>query len=638
MATSFGYVREDREDRVNWAQIGKDASQLILDERQRRLDEKERIRTESKEFNDELYDAIPTDNNLIRTAALDMANLMSAERLQQDRDLQDGILSVRDYTIQRQNLYNTAEMAADINSKKSKAYELYIKAVNEGNLSPESSAVKAYYEQFTSLDSFGLQLDPSGNGYFTPKIFENGVVVGYSEDPKDFVGMKGYQDNLFALKPAVNLEDDKSIVNMVVGAAAETWKIAGGGFKTVQDAWQNESYQAELENIIRGQLVNPDVASAIAGKYFSKYEYEFLIGGQKSKGGDVIPLRINPSSGQWQFDMESEQGQKVLDDVVQMIKNRARAKMNRTETPYSASEIKTFDEIKTKKKDKEEVASQLFKLQQGDADEVKAAVRFFEGNNNITNFTIVDNGTSFTYDVTDADGNTFQRQIDRSVSPDLFFTQVGEKFSEFSLGDLKGTKIFKKLKDNTLVDASNPDNQLFYSNLSAPIEFEAINVTPPDTSKIKSILTDTYLKGETITSVKQRFKDNFDLGFEEAMNVELTSSGVGSAQVVGEDGKFAVINIPNVTAGNIVIRKDSEDDLIRAIAKIQDAAKKGGKVSNKDMMKIFNISLDQAKVFYRTITGADEQAVEDAFGAGSVEGAGNTGSGGIDGSQFNNEQ
>tara|TARA_Y100000401_G_scaffold117561_1_gene127125 strand:+ start:3617 stop:5533 length:1917 start_codon:yes stop_codon:yes gene_type:complete len=638
MATSFGYVREDREDRVNWAQIGKDASQLILDERQRRLDEKERIRTESKEFNDELYDAIPTDNNLIRTAALDMANLMSAERLQQDRDLQDGILSVRDYTIQRQNLYNTAEMAADINSKKSKAYELYIKAVNEGNLSPESSAVKAYYEQFTSLDSFGLQLDPSGNGYFTPKIFENGVVVGYSEDPKDFVGMKGYQDNLFALKPAVNLEDDKSIVNMVVGAAAETWKIAGGGFKTVQDAWQNESYQLELENIIRGQLVNPDVASAIAGKYFSNYEYEFLIGGQKSKGGDVIPLRINPSSGQWQFDMESEQGQKVLDDVVQMIKNRARAKMNRTETPYSASEIKTFDEIKTKKKDKEEVASQLFKLQQGDADEVKAAVRFFEGNNNITNFTIVDNGTSFTYDVTDADGNTFQRQIDRSVSPDLFFTQVGEKFSEFSLGDLKGTKIFKKLKDNTLVDASNPDNQLFYSNLSAPIEFEAINVTPPDTSKIKSILTDTYLKGETITSVKQRFKDNFDLGFEEAMNVELTSSGVGSAQVVGEDGKFAVINIPNVTAGNIVIRKDSEDDLIRAIAKIQDAAKKGGKVSNKDMMKIFNISLDQAKVFYRTITGADEQAVEDAFGAGSVEGAGNTGSGGIDGSQFNNEQ
>ena len=185
MATSFGYVREDREDRVNWAQIGKDASQLILDERQRRLDEKERIRTESKEFNDELYDAIPTDNNLIRTAALDMANLMSAERLQQDRDLQDGILSVRDYTIQRQNLYNTAEMAGDINAKKSKAYELYIKAVNEGNLSPESSAVKAYYEQFTSLDSFGLQLDPSGNGYFTPKIFENGVVVGYSEDPKD---------------------------------------------------------------------------------------------------------------------------------------------------------------------------------------------------------------------------------------------------------------------------------------------------------------------------------------------------------------------------------------------------------------------------------------------------------------------
>jgi hypothetical protein len=637
MATSFGYVREDREDRVNWAQIGKDASQAILDERQRRLDEKERIRTESKEFDDSLYDLPLTDNNLVRSQALDMANLMSQERLQQDRDLQDGILSVRDYTIQRQNLYNTAEMAGDINKKKAEAYKLYIEAVNKGNLSPESSAVKAYYEKFTSLDNYGLQLDQQGNGYFAPKIFDdNNVMLGYSDNPADFVGMKGYQSNLFALKPAVDLEADNSIVDMIIGAAAETWKIAGGGFKTVNDAFKNPAFQEELKNIIRSQIVNPDVASAIAGKYLG-YDYEFLKGGETSKGGKVVPLILNPTNGQWEFDDESEQGKKVKAEITEMLINRARAKMSRTETPYSASEIKTYDEIKTKKKNKEEVANQLFKLQQGDANEVKAAVRFFEGNNNITNFTIVDNGTSFTYDVTDAEGNTFQREIDRSVSPDLFFTQVGEKFSDFSLGDLKGTKTFKKLKDNTLADASNPDNQLFYSNLSSPIEFEAINVTPPDTSKIKSILTDTYLKGETITSVKERFKDNFDLGFEEAINVELTSSGVGSAQVIGEDGDFAVINIPNVTAGNIIIRKDSKDDLIRAIAKIQDAAKTGGKVSNQDMIKLFDIDLDRAKVFYETITGADTQAVEDAFGAISVQGAGDTGGGGINGSQFNEQ-
>ena len=53
------------------------------------------------------------------------------------------------------------------------------------------------------------------------------------------------------------------------------------------------------------------------------------------------------------------------------------------------------------------------------------------------------------------------------------------------------------------------------------------------------------------------------------------------------------------------------------------------------MIKIFNMSLDEAKVFYETITGADTQAVEDAFAAGSVQGAGNTGGGGINGSQFN---
>jgi len=637
MATSFGYVREDREDRVNWAQIGKDASQAILDERQRRIDEKERIRVESKEFNDELYDAIPSDNNLIRTQALDMANLMSQERLQQDRDLQDGILSVRDYTIQRQNLYTTAEMAGDINSKKAEAYKSYITAVNNGTLSPESSAVKAYYEQFTALDKYGLQLDPSGNGYFTPKLFDdNGVVTGFSDNPKDFVGMKGYQSNLFALKPAVDLESDNGIVNTVIGAAAETWKIAGGGFKTVSDAFQNPAFQEELENIIKAQLVNPDVTSAIAGKYLSKYEYEFLKGGETSKGGNVIPLRINPSSGMWEFDADSDQGKLVTGEVVEMIKTRVRAGMGRDETPYTASEIKTYRGNQDVKTNREETAEQLFALQQGDADAVKAAIRFFEGNNQITNFTIVDNGTSFTYDVTDSEGNTFQRTIDRSVTPDLFFTQVGEKFSEFSLGELKGTKFFKNNQNNTVADASNPDNQLNYSNLSDEIVFEALDVTPLDRSKVKSILTDTYNKDGEIKSVKERFKTNFsDVGLEEALNIELTSSNVNNAQVVGEDGEYAVINIPNVTAGPVLIKNNDEESLIKAIAKIQNAAKQGGTVSNQDMIKLFGIDLKTGKVFYETITGADTQAVEDAFSANANAGSGSGSSSGVNGSDFN---
>ena len=46
------------------------------------------------------------------------------------------------------------------------------------------------------------------------------------------------------------------------------------------------------------------------------------------------------------------------------------------------------------------------------------------------------------------------------------------------------------------------------------------------------------------------------------------------------------------------------------------------------------MSLDEAKVFYETITGADTQAVEDAFGADG-SGAGSTGGGGINGSEFN---
>ena len=66
MATKFGYIRRDEKSRVDWQEVGKSASDAILAERDRRVDLKAKIKTDSDLFETEVYNLPETDNNNLK--------------------------------------------------------------------------------------------------------------------------------------------------------------------------------------------------------------------------------------------------------------------------------------------------------------------------------------------------------------------------------------------------------------------------------------------------------------------------------------------------------------------------------------------------------------------------------------------
>ena len=154
MATKFGYIRRDEKSRVDWQEVGKSASDAILAERDRRVDLKAKIKTDSDLFETEVYNLPETDNNNLKNEMLSAANLISEKRLRQDRSLADGSLRLRDYTIQRQNLVGVGNDANELNKSRTETDKLFQDLVDAGNINPQSVAVRADLEKYLNLRAY----------------------------------------------------------------------------------------------------------------------------------------------------------------------------------------------------------------------------------------------------------------------------------------------------------------------------------------------------------------------------------------------------------------------------------------------------------------------------------------------------
>lgn len=87
MATNFGYIRKDQDARVNWQEVGKNASDTIQAEIDRRETIKADIDADSNALDTQIYENIDSDNADLASEMLSVANLTSETRLRQDKNL-----------------------------------------------------------------------------------------------------------------------------------------------------------------------------------------------------------------------------------------------------------------------------------------------------------------------------------------------------------------------------------------------------------------------------------------------------------------------------------------------------------------------------------------------------------------------
>ena len=536
MATNYGYVKRDPEDRINWADVGTSVSNRLKDEIERRDTLKQSIK-------EELFTLPQTDNDLLKTEALNFANIVSQQRLSQDRRLQDGSLNLRDYTVERQNLGNTQQLMSKFTKDK-------------------------------------VQYDAE----FAKQFIESGV-----------------------------------------GFAAKEYKLANeDGLSSVDDAWQNKNFQNSIGDYLKAQLVNPDATSAILGTYLTGYEYEYLdgtIGGKnnpKGTGGNNIPLRRN-SRGVWEFDQDSEQG-KILKKVVSdKLLEQVRGKMDRKETDFSVSDkISKNTNYKESRAENESII-QTGKIFNGNEQEIKDALVYFEGKNAVKYNLLSTDGSTLTLSSTDKNGNITEFTLDRSkgMTPTSFLTQASTQFGGFDLGNAKNSKAFKSWAVDNQGVMSTP------SLVSDEISFGAQTRTTPkfeDTLQNRTILGDDEKLEGAINKFKKEFKSDktsaienefINFGFSDS-SVELIEPAEGSYGV-----DYIKINIPGTTSMPLLINNNTpEAQVVKLINKLENNKKQNKPpMTQNEVNKLVNGTNIMKTVYGKTL-GIDSKELEEQWNGG----------------------
>lgn len=266
--TYYNFAERSADSQINWAEVGKNVTEMLQTESAIREEKKAAIDEASRQFGEVLANAPTGEFKPANEWTLDFANDAAQMRLMQDRLLKSGRLSVRDYTIQRQSLNDgTNQMFAISKEYQDKAAEIMAR-YQKG----ESQETEAWLmEQIEGLSNF-----TNTKAYINPtnsQISIAKMVKKVGADGKEVMMMDDNPDNYMSVNQLRNRMNVKLDKYDYVGAVGKEVDALGdfittniekfrGGYRMIrldqiEDQKLRTDYTSWEDKMVQAQLANP---------------------------------------------------------------------------------------------------------------------------------------------------------------------------------------------------------------------------------------------------------------------------------------------------------------------------------------------------------------------------------------------
>ena len=344
--TFYGYAERKAENFVNWAQIGKDITQMLKDEVKVREDKKTAIDKATRAYEETLANAPQgeyTDfNEYISNFASDATQAM----LIQERLLKTGQLKVKDYALARDNLISGTNQMFAVAEEYQAAFENAMKRARAGE--------SQYTEQWEMRQVEGLANFKNTRAFIDPTTYKVSIgkmvkniegVYEMSSNPNDFMTVNELRNRLQGQFDKYDLKKgiDEAVSSLgVLEEVVKDYAAREGGLDLVlkkTDAKKGEYALPGDEKVIGGYKKWEDdrVKMIMANKIdLQSLVTDFSI--RSKDGGQIEPTRDkevfdNDTTGKYFFldtSTGSRQGipvfkQETLDQVEVFLRSQIRA-------------------------------------------------------------------------------------------------------------------------------------------------------------------------------------------------------------------------------------------------------------------------------------------------------------------------
>jgi hypothetical protein len=275
MASYISYAERQAADQINWAEIGKNLSDTLYKEAELRQQKKDEIDKKSREYGETLNNAITGEYKNGNEWILNYAYNAQEARLLQDRLLKSGQLSLRDYTIGRQNLESGTKSLFAVNAEMQQEYARKMKEYQEGTTSGATIDMMGEIEGLANLTTTEAYINPTtfDVNLATKKMNKDGV---YEMDG-NFVSVASLRNRvkMDVKKYDINTGVDETIKTLGQATRTEISRVKGarGLFtvKSVIDARNRDDLTADDAELIGDYIKWEDNAiGSILANDFSK--------------------------------------------------------------------------------------------------------------------------------------------------------------------------------------------------------------------------------------------------------------------------------------------------------------------------------------------------------------------------------
>jgi hypothetical protein len=482
MATYYKYAERQEDAYVDWSVIGKDISDSLLEEKKFREDKKAKIDEDTRQLGVRIDNSPQGQFQDGNKFTLQYAYDAQQARLLQDKLLRSGQLSLRDYTVQRQNLNDGTTQIFDLAKLYQEKYKSRMEAYNKGDIQAMNIANLASVEGFAdfsksqavinakdgTVNLAGLELDPvTGLKKVTNNIVPVSVLRGkiLSEIPTFKVddAMNKAKANLGSLVKSV-------YANATTAGAGTITQLTGPGAisKYPKYAEEIKTFNSAIDKQIGAWFANSYNVSSVLTENTGKYNAESYTFDRDVAKADPtkLLLKINPSTQLSILDESAPNYATQKKEAEGWVRSSFLAKLDSEEkmtttaqiTERSASNRQMDDERRDEKKDTKLFAEQLSNAVSGNKEQVESGVQYLQG------LGVPIERTTKGFKIFDAkQGTTLEYDFGNKIPDDIIKSLMGAvNIKDYNEDDIVSfSKQFNKGRSINLIDeVSGPTKQV----------------------------------------------------------------------------------------------------------------------------------------------------------------------------------
>lgn len=502
MATAIGYVERKAEDNINWAEVGKNFSNMLNEEMRVREEKKAAIDQATQDYQKVLNNVPQGENTDLNGFALGFADDLQKQMLMQETLLKSGQLDPRQYNIMRQNLVDGTDqgfgLLQDYNDEYSKKMELN----QAGELSAVDLEIMANVEGFANFNEGKLVINPQTGIVSMAKMIKDpnnpdGALIP-DPDPNNLVSVQNLKNRIKTTITKFDVEGAASAWTATLGEEVlQTVESMGttytaGIMKKVTDITSREGgikdmspqelatlatelgvqpnelkayslFQEAQNNWADGQVSDEDFSGASILMDFASFtpdgkQYKTTFNPadvyKNGKDGDRIPgteniILLKTENGRTKTDLSEEQrnvAKRVLKSQTGVqVDKKVERDAERMKFEPSAANKKADQERADKFKKEDNEVSMIANLWGGDDSNLKSSTDYFrDQNESIKDVTRDTEGVTVTY--TNDEGQEESRTIS------FYVTEPNPEYDENKPIGPDNRKERRKKKEATQAD------------------------------------------------------------------------------------------------------------------------------------------------------------------------------------------